>query len=302
MYAMNQTQTILVTGASSGFGLLITKTLAAAGHAVVATMRGVSGKNAKAAQGLRDHASETGARIHVVEMDVTSDASVESAIAEAQRLCGAIDVVVNNAGVGASGLAETFTAEQAQALFNVNVFGVQRVNRAVLPQMRARGRGLLIHISSGLGRYVLPFMSIYVASKFALEAIAESYRYELNPLGVESVIIQPGAFGTDFSANVIVGSDPSRTEGYGPIAEIPAQIGQALHGMLTAPGAPNPQEIADAVLKLVQTPAGQRPARTAVDRYGGHATTAVNQVSAQVTEGLLQAFQMGALLNPKAQA
>jgi NAD(P)-dependent dehydrogenase (short-subunit alcohol dehydrogenase family) len=168
--------------------------------------------------------------------------------------------------------------------------------------MRARGRGLLIHISSGLGRYVLPFMSIYVASKFALEAIAESYRYELNPLGVESVIIQPGAFGTDFSANVIVGSDPSRTEGYGPIAEIPAQIGQALHGMLTAPGAPNPQEIADAVLKLVQTPAGQRPARTAVDRYGGHATTAVNQVSAQVTEGLLQAFQMGALLNPKAQA
>lgn len=299
MGAMKTDQTILVTGTSSGFGLLIVRTLAQAGYTVVATMRGIEGKNAAAAKSLRDLAQDNGWRIHVVEMDVAADASVEAGIAEARRVAGPIDVVVNNAGVGCIGLAETFTAEQAQSLFNVNVFGIQRVNRAVLPEMRERGRGLLVHISSGLGRYVIPFMGIYVASKFAVEALAETYRYELGSLGIESVIVQPGAFGTDFSAHGLMGADGSRAAGYGPIAEIPMNMGKSLGAMLSAPDAPQPQEIADAVLKLVQTPAGQRPARTVVDRYGGHASTAVNQVCAQVTESIFAAFQMTPLLTVK---
>lgn len=299
MGAMKTDQTLLVTGTSSGFGLLITKTLAQAGYTVVATMRGIEGKNAAVAQSLRDLAKDNGWRIHVVEMDVASDASVEAGIAEARRVAGPIDVVVNNAGIGCIGLSETFTAEQAQALFNVNVFGIQRVNRAVLPEMRERGRGLLIHISSGLGRYVVPFMGIYVASKFAVEALAETYRYELGMLGIESVIVQPGAFGTDFAAHGLMGADGARAAGYGPIAEMPMNMGKSLGAMLSSPDAPQPQEVADAVLKLVQTPAGQRPARTIVDRYGGQASATVNQVCAQVTESIFGAFHLTPLLSVK---
>jgi len=112
-------------------------------------------------------------------------------------------VVVNNAGIGITGLLESFTIEQAKQQFDVNVFGVLRVNGAVMPSMRKQGSGLIIQISSGLGRVVIPFLGIYTASKFAIEAVAEVYHYELKQLGIESVIIQPGAYPTDFHKNNI---------------------------------------------------------------------------------------------------
>ena len=162
---------VLITGTSTGFGFLAAKTLTQAGHTVFATMRGLEGKNRDNAASLRDATEAHDGTLHLIELDVTSDPSVESAVAKALELEGAIDAVVNNAGYGCSGYAESLTIDQFQALFDTNLFGVQRVNRAVLPHMRERGSGLLVHVSSAIGRMVFPFISAYLASKWALEGL-----------------------------------------------------------------------------------------------------------------------------------
>jgi NAD(P)-dependent dehydrogenase (short-subunit alcohol dehydrogenase family) len=285
---------VLITGTSSGFGRLIAETLAGKGHTVYASMRGIAGKNEKAAGELR--ALTTSGKVHVVELDVTSQASVDAAVKGILDQGGKLDVVVNNAGLGSLGYEETFTAEQMQTVFDVNVFGVQRVNRAVLPSMRAQGSGLLIHITSGLGRLVLPLMGVYGASKFALEALAESYRYELSPIGIDSVILQPGAFGTDFGKNSLPPAEADRVSGYGAAAKIQEQMGAAFAHMFSGPDVPDPQLVADAVLKLIETPSGERPLRTVVDPLTGQGTTAINGVAAQVQAGALEAMGMKSLL------
>jgi NAD(P)-dependent dehydrogenase (short-subunit alcohol dehydrogenase family) len=188
---------ILVTGASSGFGQLITRTLLEDKHQVVASMRNLEGRNSKAASELQSLGAKT------VEIDVTHDSSVNKGMSEAIELLNGIDVVVNNAGVGVLGLQETFTAEDWKKLFEVNVFGVQRVNRSVLPHMREKRSGLLIHISSLLGRVVMPFYGPYNSSKFALEALADNYRVELSSFGIESVLVEPGGYGTTFVDNLL---------------------------------------------------------------------------------------------------
>jgi NAD(P)-dependent dehydrogenase (short-subunit alcohol dehydrogenase family) len=258
----------------------------------------VSGKNAAAAGELRAWGEREGVKLHVVELDVTDQASIDASVKLILDKEGHIDVVVNNAGYGLVGHEESFSAEQAQALFDVNVFGVQRVNRAVLPSMRERGKGLLIHISSGLGRLVLPCMGIYGASKFALEALAESYRYELAPTGVDSVIIQPGAFGTDFNAHLPQPANPERVQGYGAAAKIPEQMFANMGAMLSGPNAPSPQLVADAVAKLIETPTGQRPLRTVVDPLTGQGTETINGVAAQVQGMVLESMGFKALLGP----
>lgn len=178
------TSKILVTGASGGFGQRTVLTLLQHGHAVAASMRDIAGKNAAMAAELR----RAGAT--VVDMDVTDDASVDAGVKMATQALGDIDAVVNNAGVGVLGVQETFTPEDWKRLFDVNVFGVQRVNRAVLPAMRERGSGLLLQISSLLGRIAIPFYGPYNASKWAVEAMAENYRVELSGFGVDVAIIE----------------------------------------------------------------------------------------------------------------
>lgn len=297
---MNKAQRVLITGSSSGFGFLTAQTLLKEGHTVLATMRGLEGKNAANASQLKAFASSQPGTLHLLELDVTSDASVRAAIGQALELAGHLDVVVNNAGLGTGGLTEAYTTEQFQKVFDVNVFGVQRVNRAVLPSMRERGSGLLIHVSSTLGRIVIPFMGLYLASKFALEALAESYRYELAATGVDVAIVEPGAFGTNFLANVMMPADSATIGSYGPIADIPGQMFGSFGQMLTSDNAPNPQDIADAILTLMQTSAGKRPLRTVVDpMMGGEGPSAINQVSSQVQSQLLNGLGMGNLLSVK---
>lgn len=286
---------VLITGSSSGFGRLIVETLAGKGHTVYASMRGVAGKNAKAAGELG--ALGKSGKVHVVELDVTSQESVDTAVKEILAKGGKIDAVVNNAGIGAMGFAEAFDAAQMAKVFDVNVFGVQRVNRAVLPAMRAQGSGLLIHITSGLGRFIMPLMGIYGATKFALEALAESYRYELSLLGIDSVIVQPGAFNTDFAKNLVPPSDPALGGNYGAASAVQEQMGKAFAGMFNGPDLPSPQLVADAVLKLVETPSGARPIRTVVDPLTGQGTTAINGVCEQVQAGSLEAMGMKNLLH-----
>jgi len=166
--------------------------------------------------------------ISVLEMDVTDDASVQRAVDAAVAKAGRIDVAINNAGYVVSGLAEAVTPEQAQRLMDTNFLGPVRVNRAVLPHMRRQRSGVLIHISSAAGRIIAPSMGFYCASKFALEALAEAYSYELAGQGIESVIVEPGQYETPVFGNVVTGADEARTDTYGAVKEIPAKVQAAL--------------------------------------------------------------------------
>lgn len=283
-------QTILITGCNSGFGRLASLTLAARGHTVYAGMRDPAGRNAAAAAELQAHG------IHPIELDPCSDASVDAAVAAVLAQTGGnLDVAINNAGAGTLGLAEGYTTAQLADLFNLNVLGPQRINRAVLPAMRARRSGLLVHISSEIGRLVIPTMGPYCASKFALEALAENYAYELAPLGIDSIIIEPSGYPTNFLTGSWGPADPERAAGYGPLANLAEQIGGGIRAMLSAAGAPNPQDIADALTALVEAPAGQRPLRTVVSPNGGAATKAINATCTQAQTGLLQAIGLGFL-------
>ena len=174
---------VLVTGASSGFGYEMSRRLSASGHRVLATMRDITGRNAEARRSLESATADGGPPIEVLEMDVTDDASVDEAVQSALDRAGHLDVVVNNAGIVGIGLTEAFTPEAFTRIFDVNVNGPVRVNRAVLPAMRARGKGLLVHVSSGAGRVTVPALAPYCASKYALEALADAYRYELHAMG-----------------------------------------------------------------------------------------------------------------------
>ena len=278
---------ILVTGSSKGFGYLIVKTLLKDGHRVVAAMRGMDGKNKGAAAELK------AAGAAPVEMDVTDESSVTKAVASA----GTLDVVVNNAGVGVSGLQECFTPDDWKKVFDVNVLGVQRVNRAVLPQMRQRRSGLLLQISSLLGRMVIPFFGPYNASKFAVEALADNYRVELSSFGIESVLVEPGGYGTTFMEGRIKPSDASRNSSYGAMAAAPEQAAADFTKLVTGPNAPNPQWVADAVAGLVKAPRGKRPFRTTVDRLGmGAAVDPYNQAAEEMQKKIYAAFGMSEAL------
>jgi NAD(P)-dependent dehydrogenase (short-subunit alcohol dehydrogenase family) len=281
-------QTIFISGASSGFGFLTAKALTRKGHTVFATMRASNDKNARAASELIRYAENTPGKIYVLKMDVTKEYSVQAAVDKALSLEDNIDVVANNAGVGAIGLTECFTADQFCQIFDVNLFGVQRVNRAFLPAMRKRGSGLLIHISSIVGRLVPPFSCPYAASKFALETLAESYHYELAPLGIESIIVEPGSYSTNFEANKQTPSDKERMAEYGPMVDMVKEIFTPIReaaGLI----APDPEDVADSVVKLIEMPAGKRPFRTVIGAgMFDQSMGAINNVYAEVYANLEQ--------------
>ena len=282
---------VLITGTSGGFGKLIVQSLLEKGYTVVATMRGVNGKNAEAAAEL------TSAGAHVVEIDVTDNVSVTKGMQQAIDQAGGLDVVINNAGVGVMGLQEAFTPEDWQRLFDINVFGVQRVCRAVLPHFRAKGSGLLIHVSSLLGRFVLPFYGPYNASKYALEALAENYRVELSGFGVESCLVEPGGFPTNFFDNLMMPGDTARLAEYGEFADAPMQSAEGFGEALANNPQQTPQIVADAILELLAMPAGERPFRTVVDKMGmGDPISAYNESAEQVTHGIYSAFGMDGML------
>src|SRR3989454_4975896 len=254
-------QTILVTGSTSGFGRLAVETLARQGYVVFAGMRAVAGKNASAAEELRALAQREGLALHSIEMDVTDDASVERAIAAIIVTTGRLDVVVNNAGVSYSGPLEAFTPEQVRQQFEANVFSVLRVNRAVLPQMRKQGSGLLLQIGSIVGRLAMPYLGLYAATKFALEGLTESYRYELAPFGIDAAILEPGTYPTTISANRQVAADAERLALYQ--AGLEAFMGR-FYAENRSATPPDPQEVADAIASVIAQPAGGRPLRTVV--------------------------------------
>lgn len=253
---------ILITGTSSGFGRTAVETLAERGYHVFATMRDISGRNAAIADDLRSLARANTWKIEMLEMDVTSEASVNQAIQKVLANAGRIDVVINNAGVAALGITEGYTVEQFQQVFDVNLLGVVRVNRAVLPSMRRQQSGLLIHVSSSAGRVVVPGLGAYAASKFAIEALADAYRFELSAFGIDSVLIEPGIHRTPILDKFLAPADQARVAEYSRTAEAINRVKGVFDRARSAPETPGPELVVEAFVQLIEAPAGERPFRT----------------------------------------
>jgi len=253
-------------------------------------MRGVDGANIAKAAELRQWGEAHGNRIHVQELDVTSDASVMATVDRVFSATKKVDVLINNAGVGTWGLQEAFDVSQVQAMFDVNVLGILRVNRAVLPHMRDAGDGYVIYVSSGLGRIMLPFLGPYTASKHAVEAIAEIGSYELAPMGISTTILQPGAYGTSFLANSIRAQDQARLDAQPPVKAMFEAFGGAFEQRAKAGQLGNPNEIVDAMVELVELDKASRPLRKTVGADVQQAVTPINETCAQIQGHLMSAF------------
>jgi NAD(P)-dependent dehydrogenase (short-subunit alcohol dehydrogenase family) len=287
-------KTILVTGASSGFGRLTAEKLAASGHKVFAGFRTVVGAKKQVADELATK------NIEVLNLDVTDEKSVNNAIGDLLAASGGVlDVVVNNAGIASAGISEAFTPEQVRELFEVNVFGVQRILRATLPTFRAKQSGLVINVGSILGRVTLPFFGLYGASKMAIEALTDSYRYELSQLGIDVVLVQPSAHPTNMYAAAQQPADTERAGSYGEIALIPGKIVGAFVDLFQGANPPKPQDVADAIDTLVSTAAGKRPDRIVVGPPFGSDT--VNAAVAPIQRGVIDSLGLGSLASLKVQ-
>lgn len=281
---------IVVTGSSNGIGRLTVETLAKEGHMVFATMRNINSKNANKKEELEVLAKNNNWDINVIELDVTNDSSVKNAFIEIASITEDIDVVINNAGIMFVGVTEAYSIAQVQQQFDTNFFGVLRVNKAVLPYMHKRKQGHIINISSLSGRGIFPFFGVYCASKYALEAIIESSRYELSQLGIDFTIIEPGPFPSN-----LIGTGPKEAEesvlaNYGDLAEYPNKMLAPFESMFNGDEAPNTQEVADTILNLIATPAGTRPLRTVVGLDFG--IVGLNKASEPFQDGLLDALGM----------
>jgi NAD(P)-dependent dehydrogenase (short-subunit alcohol dehydrogenase family) len=280
-------KTILITGASTGFGRDTAETLARAGHTVFASMRDPQAKNREHAAALRKQG------IEVVALDISDDASVDQTVGEVLARAKHIDVLINNAGIASAGVTEAFTPDQVKIVFNTNVVGLLRTSRAVLPGMRAQGDGLIINIGSILGRVTFPFFGIYGASKFAVEALTDSLRYEVSQLGIDVVLVQPSAYPTPMYENVQLPADTDRVAAYGAVGEIPGAMFKHFMTTFQAADAPNPHDVAEVIAKLVAQPKGSRPARTVVGAAFGSDT--VNAQTAPVQAHVVEALGLGHL-------
>ena len=200
---------VLITGCSSGIGLETALAFARRGDATYASMRD-TGKGRR----LLERAEAQGSPMEVLELDVTDEASVESAVRAVERRHGAIDVLVNNAGIADSGPVETIAIEQARAIVETNLWGPVRVIRAALQAMRVRGAGVIVNVSSAAARVpAMPYNGFYAASKHALGALSESLAWELAPFGIRVACIEPGLFATEISAKSWAAVDPSSPYG-----------------------------------------------------------------------------------------
>ncbi len=255
---------IMITGTSSGFGLDAAQRLARRGHHVIATMRESRGRNGESRASLERIAADENLALKVLELDVTDEPSVTAAVDAAIRDAGRIDVVINNAGFAGLGVTEAYTVEQWQQMFDVNVFGAVRVNRAVLPIMRRQRNGLLIHVSSAAGRVAIPAMAAYCSSKFALEALADSYRYELLPFGIDSVLVEPGMYRTPIFDHITPPDDKSRVADYGNLAEFVDRVSGVFQAGINAPDNAGSAEVAETLVRLVEMNSLERPFRTIV--------------------------------------
>ncbi|MEW9701377.1 SDR family oxidoreductase [Paenibacillus sp. SI8] len=243
---MNDGQSVaMVTGASSGFGLLTSIALAKKGYRVIATMRD-TGKSGR----LLELAEEAGVRsaIDVVQVDVTLHETVEAAISYTIDRYGRIDVLINNAGFATGGYVEDVSMEAWRAQLETNVFGVISATKAVLPHMRRQGSGCIVNVSSVSGLSAYPGYAPYSTSKFAVEGFSESLRLEMKPYGVRVVLVEPGAYRTEIWRK---GFDAIHTSDASPYGNTFNKI--LRYSKQAASSAPDPQEVADKIARIVVT-------------------------------------------------
>ena len=252
-------KTVVITGASSGFGEGAVKAFADKGYRVWGTMRGAAGRNAAKKAALEAHSKN----VSIVEMDVASDASVADGFARILAQ-GPVDVLINNAGIMYLGITEAFSVAQAKEQMETNYYGAIRTMQAVLPGMRAARSGLIINCSSLVGQISPPFFSTYSATKHALEGYSQGLRYEVSPFGIDVAIVEPGPFGTGLLASGQAPAHGDVTASYGELAGVPAAMGAHFAAFLQSEEAPKPQLVVDAYVALVDMPAGKRPTRTVV--------------------------------------
>jgi NAD(P)-dependent dehydrogenase (short-subunit alcohol dehydrogenase family) len=256
---------------------------------VYATMRQVAQHADVAAQ-----FEALGPGVHVQELDVTVDRDVTSVAERIERAHGRLDVLVNNAGVLYGGITEALTVEQFAAQFETNVVGLFRVTRAMLPLMRRRRSGLVVNISSIAGRLAFPFFGAYCASKWAVDGLTESLRYELSTQGIDVAAVEPGFFHTNLFSHAQRSSDLGRATEYGRTAEIPGQLFAAFDQLFASqPGETDPQVLVDAIVALIDAPAGTRPLRTCVGMDVG--VRQLNELTASFGPSALAALGMAHL-------
>jgi NAD(P)-dependent dehydrogenase (short-subunit alcohol dehydrogenase family) len=294
-------QVILVTGASSGFGLMTAQCLAQAGHTVYASMRATATRNAPQVAAIAAWAAEQKVDLRTGELDVQSDASVRSGIDAVLTEAGRLDTIVHNAGHMVVGPAEAFTAEQYMQQYDVNVLGAQRVNRVALPHLRRQGRGLLVWVGSSSTRGgTPPFLGPYFAAKAAMDALAVTYSTELARWGIETTIMVPGAFtkGTNHFAHAGTPADKACVAEYqtGPYAGV---ADQALKGLASLePADADPAEVARQIVRVVDAPFGKRPFRVHVDPSQDGAEE-VNGVADRVRREMYRNIGLQDLLSPR---
>lgn len=278
-------KTVLITGASSGFGRLMALDMARGGAKVIASMRALDGGRRAEAAELRDIATQEKLDLHLVEIDVTSDAQVAAGVKAAERLAGgALDAVINNAGIAFSVPVELGDLEATRLIFETNLFGALRVSQAALPAMRARRKGWVCTVSSQLGRMLIPGVGHYSATKFGVEALFETMAYELAPFGVDVTIIQPGGYPTNIWQNgrrnaetLLARTAPDLQAAYADHLALASRGGG---------GTTDPMDVPRAIRAILAMAPGSRPLRRPV-HPNTKATDAMNAASAQVQAAVL---------------
>jgi NAD(P)-dependent dehydrogenase (short-subunit alcohol dehydrogenase family) len=291
---------IVITGASSGFGQLMSHALAKAGHTVYASMRDTAGRNRPQVEAAATFAKDNNVDLRTIELDVSSEESVNGAIQTIISENGRLDVVVHNAGHMVFGPAEAFTPEQLAELYDVNVLSTQRVNRAALPQLRKQKQGLVVWISSSsCAGGTPPYLAPYFAAKAGMDAMAVIYARELTRWGIETSIIVPGAFtgGTNHFAHSGRPSDKERVAEYdaGPYKNFADDVMKGF-GSIVPPDA-DVAAVGEAVVNVVDAPFGKRPFRVHVDPTQDGAEV-VNMVCDRVRAELLRRIGLADVLTP----
>jgi NAD(P)-dependent dehydrogenase (short-subunit alcohol dehydrogenase family) len=275
---------ILITGCSSGFGRLGAEHYARLGAKVFATMRNLPRTEAKA---LKKLAKKDKLDITVLEIDVTKDDQVEAGVAKVLKATGGkLDVLINNAGMAISGPIEAQDMQATGLIFDTNVFGPQRMIRAVLPAMRAAGRGQIFNVASLLGRVIVPGFGQYSPTKFALEALSEQLAYEVAAHGIEVTIIEPGGYPTKIWEKQIAPSSALKSrlsdDVLGAYPQLTAGMGTAGSGG----GDSDPMDIPRAIAKTIAMPDGSRPLRIAL-HTDARPQEMINKISSKVQLAVL---------------